>query len=70
MCIVVVDMNCICLFVIFANIIVFIWGGLIICYRMTVTRQDEYGVEETVTEILPGKSFVDVLNVLCNVLMC
>jgi len=37
---------------------------------MTVTRQDEYGVEETVTELLPGKSFVDVLNVLCNVLMC
>ena len=41
-------------------LLLYYWGVVLIFFqynknRMTVTRPDEYGVEETVTELVPGK---------------
>ena len=49
-----------------------IGGGVLIFFqynknRMTVTRPDEYGVEETVTELVPGKQFKSVFVMLSNI---
>lgn len=41
---------------IFLTIIIFIVSNNFI-HRMTVTRPDEYGVDEIVTELLPGMLF-------------
>ena len=35
--------------------------------RMTVTRPDEYGVEETVTELVPGKLLLLIVCCACVV---